>query len=48
VTEDDEDKKPKTKTVEKKVEEWKVLNEAKAIWTRDPKTVDEEDYKEFF
>jgi heat shock protein beta len=49
VTEEDEDdKKPKTKTVSEDVEEWKVLNEAKAIWTRDPKTVSDEDYKEFF
>jgi len=47
VTEDDEDK-PKTKTVEKVVEEWKVLNEAKAIWTRDPKTVSEEEYSDFY
>jgi heat shock protein beta len=48
VTEEDEEAKPKTKTVEEEVEEWKVLNTAKAIWTRDPKTVNEEEYKEFF
>jgi len=49
VTEDDEDtKKPKTKEVEKVIEEWKTLNSAKAIWTRDPRTVSEEEYTEFF
>jgi len=48
VLEDDDEKKPKTKTVEREVEEWKVLNEAKAIWTRDPKTVEEGEYNDFF
>lgn len=46
--EDEDDKKPKTKTVTEEVEDWKVLNEAKAIWTRDPKTVSDEDYEEFY
>jgi len=30
------------------VEEWKVLNEAKSIWTKNPKEVTDEEYNEFY
>lgn len=51
VSDDDEaegEKKPKMKTVTETIEEWKRLNDVKAIWTRDPKEVEEEDYLEFY
>jgi Hsp90 protein. len=34
VEEDKQDDKPKTKTVEKTVWDWEVLNDNKPIWTR--------------
>jgi len=43
-----EDKAPKTKTVTKEVVEWRRLNDFKAIWTRSPSEVTEEEYAEFF
>jgi len=49
--EEDADKKedkPKTKTVSKTVAEWKIVNEHKAIWTRNPKNVTEEEYQDFY
>jgi len=47
--EDDEDEpKPKTRSVEKEVTEWKRLNDVKAIWTRSPKEISEEEYIDFY
>merc|ERR1719397_1080016 len=47
--EDDEDEaKPQTKTVMKDISEWKRLNEVKAIWTRSPREISEDDYNEFY
>ncbi|CAL1700961.1 unnamed protein product [Somion occarium] len=52
VEEDIEDKKeeepsvPKTKTVD--VDEWVQLNSQPPIWTRDPKTVTDEEYEQFY
>jgi len=52
VTEEDdkkpEDAAPKTKKVKETVWDWKQLNENKAIWTRKPKDVTEEEYEEFY
>jgi len=40
--------KPKTKTVSEKISEWKQLNKMKAIWTRPPKEISEEEYSDFY
>ncbi|XP_035666609.1 endoplasmin-like isoform X4 [Branchiostoma floridae] len=50
VEEDDEEeeKKPKTKSVEKTSWDWELMNENKPLWTRPPKEVTEEEYKEFY
>jgi molecular chaperone HtpG len=47
VDEDAKDEK-KTKKVTETVNEWKVLNTNKPIWTRDAKEVTEEEYKNFY
>merc|ERR1712025_1192107 len=46
--EDDEPEKPKTKTVEKEVNEWKRLNTVKAIWSRPKSEISEEEYFDFY
>merc|ERR1712083_4062 len=46
--EDDEPEKPKTKTVEKEVNEWKRLNTVKAIWSRPKSEITEEEYFDFY
>lgn len=46
--EEEEADKPKTKKVKETVYSWKLLNEAKAIWTRSPKEITEEEYENFF
>jgi heat shock protein beta len=46
--EEEEEDKPKTKKVKETVYSWKLLNEAKAIWTRSPKEITEEEYENFF
>eukprot|EP00296_Roombia_truncata_P007520 JP445958.1.p1 GENE.JP445958.1~~JP445958.1.p1 ORF type:complete len:843 (-),score=459.83 JP445958.1:346-2874(-) len=46
--EEDKEEKPKTKKVKEVSKEWELLNEQKAIWTRNPKEVEDEDYNKFF
>uniref|UniRef100_A0A1B6GQM9 Heat shock protein 83 n=2 Tax=Cuerna arida TaxID=1464854 RepID=A0A1B6GQM9_9HEMI len=43
----DEDK-PKTKTVEKTVWDWEIINENKPIWTKKPSEVPDSEYNEFY
>lgn len=45
---EDVPEKPKTKTVEKTVFEWKQVNSHKPIWTRSKESVSESEYKEFY
>jgi len=40
--------KPKSKTVTETIQEWKRINTAKAIWTRNPKDIKEAEYNEFY
>lgn len=42
------EEKPKTKKEKKTVWEWKLINEQKAIWTRDKNEITEEEYKQFY
>jgi heat shock protein beta len=39
---------PKTKKVKETVHEWKILNTAKAIWTRSPGDITNDEYSEFY
>ncbi|XP_065223336.1 endoplasmin homolog [Planococcus citri] len=49
VEEASEDKdKPKTKTVEKTVWDWELLNDNKPVWTRKPNEISEDEYVEFY
>ncbi|CAD2105052.1 endoplasmin, putative [Plasmodium vinckei brucechwatti] len=46
--EESDDPNKKTRTVEKRVKQWKLMNEQKPIWLRPPKELSEEDYKSFY
>nr|CAG4649106.1 EOG090X01EZ [Scapholeberis mucronata] len=48
VEEEAEEKKPKTRKVEKTTWDWELLNTAKPIWTRKPNEVQETEYEEFY
>jgi len=45
---EEEEETPKTKKIEKKVEDWDLMNQNKPIWTRSPKSVTSTEYIEFF
>jgi len=45
---EDEEKKPKTKKVEKTTWDWELCNEAKPIWTRKPDAIEQTEYDEFY
>ena len=46
--ENDEEKKPKTKKVQKTTWDWELINDHKPIWTRKPAEVEDEEYQEFY
>merc|ERR1719478_619786 len=46
--EGDEASKPKTKKVSEEVVEWNQVNSEKAIWTRSPRDVEDDDYNRFY
>jgi len=45
---EDEDDEPKTRTEKVKVWKWSLVNDQKAIWSRDKNEIEDEEYKEFF
>merc|ERR1712241_615917 len=45
---EEEEKKPKTKKVEKTTWDWELCNEAKPIWTRKPDDIAQDEYDEFY
>jgi heat shock protein beta len=46
--EEDEGKKPNTKTIKETKWDWELLNSVKAIWLRNPKDVTPEEYDKFY
>merc|ERR1711872_312963 len=43
-----EEKKPKTKKVDKTTWDWELCNESKPIWTRKPEDIEQDEYDEFY
>eukprot|EP00941_MAST-03F_sp_MAST-3F-sp1_P001288 g1288.t1 len=46
--EDEEDEKPKTRSETRKVWDWELVNNQKAIWSRDKSEITDEEYHEFY
>merc|ERR1712088_610590 len=45
---EEEEKKPKTKKVDKTTWDWELCNQSKPIWTRKPEQIEEGEYEEFY
>lgn len=45
---DEEDEEEKVQTRTETIKEWELLNGNKAIWLREPKTVTEDEYDNFY
>eukprot|EP01029_Cantina_marsupialis_P029585 TRINITY_DN781876_c0_g1_i1.p1 TRINITY_DN781876_c0_g1~~TRINITY_DN781876_c0_g1_i1.p1 ORF type:complete len:798 (+),score=258.18 TRINITY_DN781876_c0_g1_i1:139-2532(+) len=48
VVDDESDDTPKTRTEDRTVYEWTLVNDQKAIWTRSKESVEDEEYKNFY
>jgi heat shock protein beta len=45
---EEEEKKPKTKKVDKTTWDWELCNQSKPIWTRKPEQIEDGEYEEFY